>query len=75
MAKQASDRRAAADSEQDARISQLEQQQTAPPAATAAGGDAGQPGAQELPGLFRGDGQLPFAGRGEPPGVGGDVPV
>jgi Short C-terminal domain len=41
MAHKAVDQRAAADAEQDARISQLEQQQAAPPAATAAGGDAG----------------------------------
>jgi Short C-terminal domain len=46
MAHKAVDQRAAADAEQAARISQLEQQQAAPPAAappaaTAAGGDAG----------------------------------
>jgi hypothetical protein len=41
MAHKAVDQRATADAEQDARISQLEQQQAAPPAATAAGEDAG----------------------------------
>jgi hypothetical protein len=41
MANKAADRRAADNAEQDARISQLEQQQAAPPAATAAGEDAG----------------------------------